>query len=168
MSEPQLFPPEIPLRVLFDENMSGKVARALKLLDKDVVRSPPARNGKKGRPDSLVARSAKRSKRFVFTNNYDMVVAAVDEGARIIWFYDRKQNSPTRYNTARLFFQKWEYWEQRLSPPDAYCLRVSMDRTTLITKEAARRQASSLDKKQKSKKKAIVDKVKQGKLAFDD
>jgi predicted nuclease of predicted toxin-antitoxin system len=153
---------------MFDENMSSRVAKALNLLGKDVTRTPAAKRGEKGRADDVVARSAKRSKRFVFTNNYDMVVAAVQENARVIWFYDKNHNSPTKFDTAWLFFRKWNDWEQKLSPPDIYCLRVSMDRTTVITKEAAYKQASALDRKLQKTKRRVAAYTAQEKLAFED
>lgn len=157
-----------PLRVIFDENMSSRVAKALNLVEKDVTRTPAAKRGKKATPDNKVARGAKRAGRFVFTNNFDMVVAAVEEDARVIWFYDKHHNSPTLFNQARMFFDKWAYWERLLAPEDAYCIRVSMSRTTLITKEAARKQASRLDRKSKAKRAKIKANAAQGKLDFND
>lgn len=132
--------------MVFDANMSRSVGKALALLDRNVTLAPVSKQqGVKGEPDVDVALRAKRQRRCIFTNNFDMVVAAVSVDAPIIWFFDRKQNSPTKFDTAWLWFRKWDYWERTLSPPDAYCLRVSMDRTTLITKEAALAQASRLD-----------------------
>ena len=157
-----------PLRIMFDENMSGDVAKALGLLGKDVIRTKPARPGHPGRKDTEVARDAKRQGRLVFTNNFDMVVAAVQEDARVIWFYDKKHNSPTKYVTARLFFFRWEFWEQRLSTPDAYCMRVSMDRSQLISKEAAHKQASRLDRRSKRKKVEAAVRSTHPRLSFDD
>src|SRR5690606_9492588 len=97
-------------------------AQALNLVGKDVKRTPAARRDGKGRPDYLVARGAKRSGRFVFTNNYDMVVAATEEDARVIWFYDKHHNSPTLFDQAVMFFNKWEQWERTLAPEDVYCI----------------------------------------------
>jgi hypothetical protein len=45
---------------------------------------------------------------------------------------------------------------------------ISMDRSTLITKEAARKQASRLDRKQKATRERIRANAAQGKLSFDD
>lgn len=152
---------------MFDENMSGSVAKALELLDKDVKRARPARRGETAVPDEVVARQARESNRLVFTNNFDMVVAAVSEDTRLIWFFDQKNNSPTKFMTARLFFYKWDRWERMLSPSDTYCLRVSMDRSTLISKNAAFSQASRLDRKQKATRRRVAAYTAQGKLAFD-
>lgn len=156
------------LRVLFDENMSSRVAKALNLLGKDVQRTPAAKAGRQATPDAKVARGAKRADRVVFTNNFDMVVAAADEGARLIWFYDRRQNSPTLFNQARLFFRKWERWEELLADPTVECIRVSMSRTTKVSAAAARKQAASLDRRQKAKRRRITAYANQPPLSYED
>jgi predicted nuclease of predicted toxin-antitoxin system len=147
--------------------MSRNVAEALRLLDKDVQRAKAGTAGK-STPDSEVARLAKRQVRVVFTNNFDMVVAAVEEDVRVIWFLDRRNNSPTRYNTAKLFFARWDQWEALLASPEVHCLRVSMTRTRLLTKEQARAQASALDRKTKTTRKKFKAQAQQAKLFFSD
>jgi hypothetical protein len=147
--------------------MSGNVASALHLLGKDVRRAEPGSPGQ-GVPDSEVAKKARQQRRVIFTNNFDMVVAAIDEATRVIWFYDQRDNSPTRFNTARLFFLRWEKWENMLASAEADCLRVSMTRTAALTKDQARDQAAALDQRTKAKRKKFKAQAAQPKLFFPD
>ncbi|MGI8755469.1 MAG: DUF5615 family PIN-like protein [Acidimicrobiales bacterium] len=155
------------LKVLFDENMSSRVAKALALVGKDVQRTNAAKPGKPANPDVVVARRARSTGRVLFTNNFDCVVAAVNEDTRLIWFYDHKNNSPTLFNQAWLFFRKWDDWEERFAKSDLFCLRVSMGRTTPITKEAAMKQASALDRRSKRQRRRAKAHASATQLSFD-
>lgn len=121
--------------------MSSDVARALQLLDKNVRWIGEERQPRKGTPDDVIARIAQNERRYVFTNNFDMILAAVAEGAAFIWFFDGEQNALTKFDTAWLFFRKWETWERMLANESIECLRVSRHRSTPTTFERARRQA---------------------------
>jgi len=156
------------LRVLFDENMSNGVAMALRLLGKDVKRTPATREGQEPTPDFKVARGSRSQGRVLFTNNFDCVVAATQEDCRVIWFYDKNQNSPTLFSQAWLFFRKWDDWEARFADESCYCIRVSMSRTTEISKEKAFKQANSLHIRRERKRQQIDANKDQLRMKFDD
>lgn len=123
--------------------MSSDVARALALLDLNVRWVGAERQPSKGTPDDAIARIAQSEKRYIFTSNFDMILAAASEGAAFIWFFDGEHNALTKFDTARLFFRKWQRWERLLTDESIECLRVSRHRTTPTTFERARRQAEA-------------------------
>lgn len=109
---------------------------------------------------------ARREDRCIFTNNYDLIVAASDLGARFIWFHDGLDNSLTKFDTAWLVFRKWGDWEERLSDGSVQCLKVSRNRTVNTTPERARRQAADLDRRRR--RPAGTDKEAAGQLVFPE
>ncbi len=158
------------LRLLFDEQMSTSVAKALACLNKPVVYVGGEDQLAKGTPDDLVAKSAKRQRRVLLTVNFDMVLAACEEGARFIWF-DQRRRSPTMMETAFILLRQWDTWEQKLSDPSAECLKVGRGASRVLSLDQARRRAErrfreSNKSKQDAKKRASD--LHQGRLQFDD
>ena len=132
--------------------MSGDVAAALGLLGLNVRRVGDKGQPPRGTGDGQVAAAARKQGRYIFTNNFDMIVSAVNEKASFIWFFDRKDNSPSKYNQGLLFMLRWNSWEDTLAQSDVECLRVSMGRSTPITLEGAKSQAQEqMERREKNR-----------------
>lgn len=88
----------------------------------------------------VVARAAKKENRVLLTANYDMVLFAIDEGTRFIWF-DQRGRSPTRLEMAHIALNKWDEWEELLSDPSVNCLKVGRSAVEVLSIKAARARA---------------------------
>lgn len=129
-----------PLRLLFDEQMSVTVARALAVLGKQVTHVGRQRQPKKGTDDPSVADAAKREQRVLATFNFDMVLSAIEGGTRVLWF-DQRGRSPTRMETALILLRQWDAWEKALSDVAVPCLKVGRDSIEVLSVEQAHKRA---------------------------
>ena len=137
--------------------MSAGVADALKCLDKDVDHVAARREAegaglKKKISDGRVAEIALREKRVVLTVNYDMVLAACDQGVRFIWF-DKRRRELTKLETALILLRKWNKWEGMLSDPSVECLKVGRGTESVLKAADARRRALQRYKRAQAVKK---------------
>lgn len=149
--------------------MSASVARALRELGKSVVHVGGPNQPTKGTDDSGVAAFAHRWKRLVFTQNFDMVIAAAGQGVRFIW-YDGRGGTMTKMETALLLLTRWDEWERTLSDPSVDCIQCTKRGTECLDFEEARRRAQvRMERSARARAKAA--KVKYAKrqlpLAFD-
>jgi predicted nuclease of predicted toxin-antitoxin system len=143
-----------PIRfsVIFDEQMSSGVARALACLGKSVTYVGARGQVRRGSSDLVVARSARRNRRVILTVNFDMVMSACDAGVRFIWF-DQRGRSPTKLETAFIMLRKWEEWETALADPKVACIKVGRQKTELLSLDQARKRASRRFQRQQSGRK---------------
>jgi predicted nuclease of predicted toxin-antitoxin system len=158
------------LRVLFDEQVSTSVAKALKHLEKDVTHVGADKQLAKGSSDREVAESAKQQRRVLVTFNFDMVLAACEIGVRFIWF-DQRKRSPTLLETALIFLRQWETWEAKMSPGSVVCLKAGRQSAEILTPEQARTRASRRFEKAQASKRRMMTRdgaLNQGRLSFDD
>jgi predicted nuclease of predicted toxin-antitoxin system len=157
------------LRLLFDEQMSTGVAKALAILGKPVTYVGAERQPKKGTHDPVVAEAAKRENRAIATFNFDMVLACCDLGARFVWF-DQRGKSPTRMEAALIFLRQWDQWETAMAP-GTECVKVGRESVEVLSLDQARARAlrrfreSQQGDKRAAKKKASTA---QQRLNFED
>jgi hypothetical protein len=156
------------VRVLFDEQMSSYVARALELLDKDVQHVGGQGQPPKGSDDPLVVQIAHRQQRLIFTQNFDMVIAAADSEARFIWFETHGKNDLTRFETAWLFFRRWNSWEALADRDLVDCLRVTRTTTAAMSFPEARGKAQRrMDRSARFKSPSRRRQPRRNQLSFD-
>lgn len=158
------------MRLLFDEQMSSSVAKALKCLGKAVNHVGEEGQPARGSHDGPVARAAKKKRQVLVTFNFDMVLTACEVGTRFIWF-DQRGNSPTRLETAYIFLRQWDAWESRLSNPSVDCLKVGRGSIEELTVEQARKRAFrrfQASQRSKARTSKYEQSKQQGRLAFDE
>lgn len=159
-------PRPFQLRVLFDEQMSSSVARALFCLGKSTTYVGAPKQVSRGATDETVARAAHRNRRVLLTVNFDMVLAACEVGVRFIWF-DQRGRSPTKLETALIILRKWEEWERLLSDPRVVCIKAGRLRTEVLSVDQARKRALRRFQRQQSTRRrtaAYVRTTSQGRL----
>jgi predicted nuclease of predicted toxin-antitoxin system len=155
------------MRVLFDEQASTSVARALACLGKACTFVGGENQVPKGTPDKEVAASARAQGRILLTFNFDMVLAAADEGVRFIWF-DQRNKDLTLLETAFILLRQWDRWEEALRDPSVKCLKVGRQSMEVLSIEQARRRAQRRMQRSYSAKKRARKPLTQPRLQFDD
>lgn len=158
------------LRVVFDEQMSVRVARALAALGKPVTFIGQKGQLPKGSLDPEVASFAKVEKRAVFTVNYDMVLAACDQQTRFIWF-DKRGREPLMIELASICLSQWPQWEAAMADPGVHCLKVGRKSLEALSLPEARRRATRrYSQMLRANKAGVVRKANrnQGTLIFPD
>lgn len=158
------------LRLLFDEQMSTNVARALACLGKSVTYVGDVNQPPRGSSDLIIAQAAKRQKRVLATFNFDMVLTACEVGIRFVWF-DQRGRSPSKLETAFIFLRQWDTWERHLANPAVECLKVGREAVEELTIEEARKRAERRFRDTKQTQISIREKhnrSQQTLLSFDD
>jgi predicted nuclease of predicted toxin-antitoxin system len=158
------------MRLLFDEQMSPSVARALHCLGKAVAHVGQDGQPVRGSDDGTVARAAKKKRQVLVTFNFDMVLSACEVGTRFIWF-DQRGNSPTKLETAYIFLRQWDSWESRLSNPSVDCLKVGRGSIQELTLQEARKRALrrfKANQRSKARSREHEQGKQQGRLFFEE
>lgn len=156
-----------PLRLMFDENLSPKVAKALHLVDKDVQWAGKGGRFPKGTPDEVIVEAMAAEGRYMFTKNFDMVMAWADAGGHFIWLDPRHE--PTKHDQARLVFTMWDRWERHLEDDEVECLGVGLSTIHPLTAEAGRDLAAArFEKHQAAIRRAAQRDEQQSELDFSD
>ncbi len=110
-------------------------------MDKDVHHIGRGGVLPKGTPDEkIAARLAAADDRYMFTKNFDMVMAWADHGGRFIWLDPRYE--PTKYQQAKLVFTRWKDWEQALADDDVECLQVGTKKIEPVSLAEGRQRAA--------------------------
>lgn len=152
---------------MFDENLSPKVAKALQLVDKDVQWAGKGGRFPKGTSDEVIVEAMAAEGRYMFTKNFDMVMAWADAGGQFIWLDPRRE--ATKYDQARLVFTMWNRWERHLASEDVECLKVGLSTVHPVTAEAGRAEAAArFEKHQAAIRRAAERDQQQYKLDFAD
>lgn len=157
------------LRLIFDEDASTNVAKALACLGKHVTYVGAPNQVKKSTEDRGVARWAKQRGYVVFTFNFDMVLAASEEDVRFIWFDQRKRNL-NKLETALILLKQWDKWEKELANPSVRCLKVGRNSIERLNPRQARQRAlRRFTRSQDITRRILVEKDEsQGRLKFED
>ena len=136
--------PRPQIRLLFDELLSSRVAKALRELkyhvthvgDDDVSGTPA-----KGSDDAAVLDHAKRTNQVVVTSNHDMIMLCAEQAESVVWM-DPVGRPFTREEQVVVCFRGIPEWERLLADhPRPVCLRVRRTKVDLIPLDEASRLA---------------------------
>jgi len=129
------------MRLIFDELLSVRVAKALAALGLRVEHVGGVGQPSKGSSDGEVLEHARRCHQYVVTNNMDMIVLCADECEPVIWL-DARGKSWTRAETALVCFRTVDRWQELLESVDGpACLVVHKTTLKVIPLEDAKRLA---------------------------
>jgi predicted nuclease of predicted toxin-antitoxin system len=106
------------LRLLIDENLSPRIARALHELGYRVeaVHDAEGLGAGDGVPDEKVLEIAKQRKQVIVTINLDMVLICIEAGEPVIWIDPRRRRSLTYAEMVIRFFEGVPKWEHLVGP----------------------------------------------------
>lgn len=128
------------MRLLFDEQLSWRVARALRELGINASHvgheddaAPPRGSG-----DRVVLDHARKTNQIIVTSNHDMILLCAEEGESVIWI-DPRGRQLRRAEFVSLAFNRVEEWEHILAAADApVCVQVLRTKTAVLTLERSR------------------------------
>jgi predicted nuclease of predicted toxin-antitoxin system len=128
------------VRLLWDENLSSLVPKALQVLGfrvtwvgSDAEGVPP-----KGSTDAEVAGFARRANQVIVTSNHDMMTLCDELGQRFVWLDPRGKKLP-REAQVLLVFKQIAAWEKVLSEQPGMCVHARRTSCKAIASaEAAR------------------------------
>lgn len=128
------------VRLLFDELLSWRVARALRELGIGASHvghegdsAPP-----RGSSDAVVLDHARATNQVVVTSNHDMILLCAEEGEPVVWI-DPRGRQLTRTELVPLVFGRVEEWQALLSSAtEPICVRVLRTRTDALPLHRAR------------------------------
>jgi predicted nuclease of predicted toxin-antitoxin system len=158
------------LRILFDENLSPKVAQALRVLGFNVSHvghdgdgAPP-----RGATDEEVLSFAKQTNQVVATSNHDMIMLAAEAGASVIWIDPRGRQFDLD-QLAALCFGRIVEWHDLFEKSDgSVCIRALRTKSEVLELEDAARLARRRLRSLRNRKKARRPKKPLGPLVEDD
>lgn len=129
-------------RLLWDENLSTLVPRALQVLGfrvtyvGDGARGAPPR----GAPDEVVVEHAKSRRQLIVTQNHDMMTLCNEQGQRFVWI-DPRGRQLTREQQVLLVFTQIRQWDRILAPATTACVRAMRTKCVQIAPDEAARLA---------------------------
>lgn len=152
------FKPRTSPRLIFDEQLSKRVAAALKELGAPVTAvglpgAPP-----KGTTDTRLIEWSVQQHRLIVTDNHDLMMIAPGLGGRFIWL-DPRGKKYSLLETVHVVFRQLEAWTKLAELHPDLCIRAGRTSCEAIeAPEAARlagqRYANRLRKRNRSKRAA--------------
>lgn len=159
------------VRLLFDEDASPKVARALRELDFRVEHVGGAEQPTKGSTDREVLDHALRTGQIVVTRNLDMVMLCAERNVSVVWLdRQRRVKELTLDQQAALAFAGIAQWCADLATAtEPVCVRVlATRRHVLPVAEAAELAAKRHHKIQQRRRKPRPKAVPEGQMASNE
>lgn len=127
------------LRLLFDEQLSARVARALYELGFRVSHVGNANDGapRLGAPDDEILAHATRTNQVVVTTDHGMIVLAAELGIAVLWV-DPRGRPFTVDQLALLCFQRIHEWERLFQDAGRpVCIRALRTKSEVLELEEA-------------------------------
>lgn len=115
--------PKVRIRLLWDEDLSSLVPKALRVLDIRATYVGCAEDGAppRGSTDRVVVEFALRTNQIIVTKNHDMMTLCDELGQRFVWL-DPRGKKLSREHQVVLVFQQVREWEQFLAADPATCV----------------------------------------------
>ena len=160
--------PRPTLRLLLDENLSPRIARALYELGYAVEAVQAAPGLGKATPDEDVLRVARERKQVVVTINFDMVLLCIDAREPVVWVDPKRKRALTYEEMVVFFFEGIPVWGSLLDQGDVlHALKTKNEMLTFA--EARRRVLARLAKQRAARQRAALRKAdpNQGVIAED-
>ena len=128
-------------RLLFDEQASPFVARALQALRLRVSHVGDANQPDRGSDDETVLRHAQATNQVIVTHNHDMIVLCADESASVVWL-DPRDKDLSRQAMVVLCFTQVPEWQRLLDEADGpICVVARKTRCEALALDVARKRA---------------------------
>lgn len=155
------------LRLLFDEHMSSKVARALYELGHHVYYINEKGHPLKGTSDADVRAHARRQNLRVVTYDIEFVEVAAREDLSLVW-YDARGHSRTLEAVAHVFLSRWWELEDAAQKNPNATLRLLKSRVVPHDfSETEKRAIAQRQRRERGSRKTQLD-PNQGGLDFQD
>ncbi len=120
------------LRLLYDEDVSPKVAKALRALDFQVHHVGEEGQPPKESSDEAVLAYAQKTRQVIVTSNHDMIMLCAERGASVVWL-DPHGRRLRLDEQASMAFEGIVQWCALLSEAEgAVCLRVLRTRVHVL------------------------------------
>ena len=130
------FRPQV--RLLFDELLSPKVARALHCLGLEVAHVGGSKQPARGASDEAVLDHTIRTNETIVTSNHDMIVLCCERGESVIWL-DGRGESFTLAQQVVLCFGAIEKWETMLRDAgEPVCIQAMKTKSVVLPLERAK------------------------------
>lgn len=142
------------IRLLFDEHVSPRVARALGALGCRVGYVGDEHQPPKGTEDADVLAHARTANQVVVTTNHDMIVLCAEEGESVIWLTPRDKDLTLEAVAAMCFAQLRE-WESLLAQANGpVCVMAHKTKCDVIPLERAKRIALERGKRRRRRRRS--------------
>lgn len=130
------------IRLLWDENLSSLVPKALRVLGFRTTWIGAADEGvpPQGSSDAGVVEFARRTNQVIVTSNHDMMTLCDEVGQRFVWL-DPKGRTLAREAQVLLVFQQIAKWEQILLDQPGMCIHARRTSCKSISSSEAARLA---------------------------
>lgn len=115
--------PKVRIRLLWDEDLSSLVPKALRVLDIPATYVGCVEDGAppRGSTDRVVVEFALRTNQIIVTKNHDMMTLCAELGQRFVWL-DPRGKRLSREHQVVLVFQQVREWERLLAADPATCV----------------------------------------------
>jgi predicted nuclease of predicted toxin-antitoxin system len=144
------------LRLLFDEVLSPRVARALHELDLNVEHVGGEGQPVRGSPDEVVLTHAIRCKQTIVTSNHDMIVLCCERRESVIWV-DAHGKTFTFAQQVVLCFSSIGQWEEMLrDAKEPVCIQAMKTKSVLLTLERAKHLALHRNRSRRRRERRIA------------
>lgn len=142
------------IRLLFDEHVSPRVARALGALGCRVGHVGGEHQPPKGTEDADVLAHARTANQVVVTTNHDMIVLCAEEGESVIWLTPRDKDLTLEAVAAMCFAQlrEWEWLLAQANGP--VCVMAHKTKCDVIPLERAKRIALERGKRRRRRRRS--------------
>lgn len=111
-------------RLLYDEDVSAKVARALRELDFNVEHVGGQGQPAKGSTDEEVLSFAQRTSQVIVTSNHDMIVLCAERRASVVWLDPHGRHLRLDEQAAMAFASIVRWCHVLAETAEPVCLRV--------------------------------------------
>ena len=154
------------IRLLFDELLSWRVARALRELGYRASHVGHEGDGApaRGSSDADVLDHARKTNQVVVTSNHDMIMLCAEENESVIWIDPRgRQFRTTEF--VPLVFTRVEEWERLLTEAgEPVCIHVLRTKSEVLSLERARHLVVQRMRRLRARKRSHPKKVEPGPL----
>lgn len=120
------------VRLLFDEDVSPKVARALRELDFNVEHVGGTGQPSKSSSDEEVLAFAQQSHQVIVTRNHDMIMLCAERGVSVVWLDPHRQHLRLDEQAAMAFGGIAEWCARLAEASEPVCLRVLRTRLHVL------------------------------------
>ncbi len=120
------------LRLLYDEDVSPKVAKALRALDFQVHHVGEEGQPPKNASDEEVLSFAQKTNQIVVTKNHDMIMLCAEQGASVVWLDPHGRHLRLDEQASMAFHGIVDWCADLAGATEPVCLRVLRTRRHLL------------------------------------
>ncbi len=130
------------IRLIWDENLSPKVPRALRVLGLNTSHVGHKEDGSpdRGSSDSEIIDYSLKTNQIIVTSNHDMMLLCAEAGQRFVWL-DPRGSQLNVIDQTLLVFRQIQKWESILGSDETSCVRAMRTKCERIDPAEATRLA---------------------------